>query len=109
MSWECFNQFLNSYVLHKNKIRQNINPKDFLQDAKLKFTCQSLESFSREYYNMENKILGFQFEPVCVKQTCPNYSVGSNQHEAEIQYGRLSAQEWYNCEKCEMSTSLECM
>ena len=33
---------------------------------------------------------------------------GSDQDEAEIQYDRLSTQEWHNCEKCEkISTSLE--
>ena len=36
---------------------------------------------------MENKILNFQFGPVCANQICPNYSVGSEQDEAEIQYG----------------------
>ena len=55
---------------------------------------------------MENKILDFQFEPVCAKQTRPNYSVGSDQDEAEIQYDRWSTPEWCNCEKCEkISTS----
>ena len=35
---------------------------------------------------------------------------GSDQDEAEIQYDRLSTQEWHNCEKCEkISTSLEYM
>ena len=71
-----------------NKIRKNINLENFLQNAKQKFPCQSLESFSGEYYNMENKILSFQFEPVCANQTHPNYSVGSEQHEVEIQYDR---------------------
>ena len=33
-----------------------------------------LGKFSREYYNMENKIFGFQFEPVRAKQSRPNYS-----------------------------------
>ena len=57
---------------------------------------------------MENKIFSFQFEPMCIKQTCPNYSVGSNKDEAEIQYDRLSTLKWWNCEKCKkMSTSLE--
>ena len=57
---------------------------------------------------MRNKILGFQFESMDIKQTCPNYSVGSDQEEAEIQYDRLSTLEWCNCETCEkMSTSLE--
>ena len=58
---------------------------------------------------MENKILDFQFGPVCANQTRPNYSVGSNQDEAEIQYDQWSTQEWCNCEKCEkMSSSYEC-
>ena len=63
-----------------------INPKNFLQNAKQEFPYQSLESFPGEYYNMENKILNFQFGPVCANQTCPNNSVGSEQDEAEIQY-----------------------
>ena len=63
-----------------------INPKNFLWNAKQEFPCQGLESFSGEYYNMENETLDFQFEPVCVKQTRSNYSVGSDQDEAEIQY-----------------------
>ena len=59
---------------------------------------------------MENKISGFQFEPVCVKQTRPNYSVASDEDEAEIKYDRLSTQEWCYCEKCEkIPTSLECV
>ena len=86
-----------------NKIRKNIN---FLRNAKQEFPCQSLESLSREYCNMENKILDFQFGPVCANQTRPNYSVGSEQDEAEIQYDRCSTPEWCNCEKCEeISTS----
>ena len=76
---------MNNYELHKNKIRKNINPKNFLQNTKQEFPCQSLESFSGEYYNMENKILDFQFGPVCANQTRPNYSVGSEQDEAQIQ------------------------
>ena len=50
-----------------------INPENFLRNAK------------QEYYNMENKILDFQFGPVCANQTRPNYSVGSEQDEAQIQ------------------------
>ena len=58
---------------------------------------------------MENKISGFQFEPMCAKKTRPNYSVGSDEDEAEIKYDRLSTQEWCYCEKCEkIPTSLEC-
>ena len=87
-----------------------INPKNFLRNAKQEFPCQSLESFSGEYYNMENKILDFQFGPVCANQTRPNYSVGSDQDEAEIQHDRWSTEEWCNCEKYEKrSTSYECV
>ena len=50
-SWECFNQTLNYY---ENKIRKKLNPKDFLRNGKQEFSGQSLESFSREYCNMEN-------------------------------------------------------
>ena len=64
-------------------VSKNINPENFLWKAKQEFPCQSLESFSEEYYNMENKVLDFQFGPVCTNQTCPNYSVGSEQDEAE--------------------------
>ena len=81
-----------------------------MQNAKQEFLYQSLESFPREYYNIENKIFGFQFEPMCVKQIRPDCSVGSDQDEAEIPYDKLSTLEWCNCEKCEkMSTSLECV
>ena len=61
-----------------------INPENFVQKAKQEF-LQSLESFSGEHYNMENKILDFQLGPVCANQIRPNYSVGSEQDEAEIQ------------------------
>ena len=53
----------------QSKIRKNINPENFLRNAKQEFPCQSLESFSGEYYNMENKILDFQFGLVCANQT----------------------------------------
>ena len=59
---------------------------------------------------MENKILDFQFGPVCANQICTNYSVGNEQDEAEIQYDQWSTQEWCNCEECEkMSPSYECV
>ena len=71
-----------------------------------KFPCQSLKSFSGEYCNMENKILDFQFGPVCANQIHLNCSVGSEQDEAGIQYDRWSTPEWCNWEKCEkISTS----
>ena len=85
----------------QNKIRKNINPENFLWNAKQEFPCQSLESFSEECYNMENKFLDFQFGPVCANQTHPNYSGGSEQDEAEIQYDRCSTPEWCNYEKFE--------
>ena len=79
---------MSNYVLHENNIKKNINPKNFLRNAKQEFSCQSLESLCGECYDMENKILDFQFEPVRAKQTHPNYSVGSDQDEAEIQHDR---------------------
>ena len=92
---------MNNYVLQENKIKKNVNPKNVFWNAKEEFPCQSLKSFSGEYYNMENKILHFQFEPVWAKQNHPNYSVGSDQDQAEIQYDQQSTEEWCNCEKCE--------
>ena len=53
----------------QNKIRENINPKNFLRNAKQEYQCQSLESLSGEYYNMENKILDFRFGPVLCAPT----------------------------------------
>ena len=83
-----------------------MNPENFLRNAKQEFPCQGLESFSGEYYNIKNKILDFQFGPVCANQIRPNCSVGSEQDEAEIQYDRWSTPEWCNCEKCKkISTS----
>ena len=64
-----------------------------MRKAKQEFPSQSVESFSGEYYIMENKILEFQFGPVCAKQNRSNYSVGNDRDEAEIQYDRLSTQE----------------
>ena len=51
------------------KIRKNIYPENFLRNAKQEFSCQSLENFSGEYYNMENKILDFRFGPVLCAPT----------------------------------------
>ena len=79
---------MNNFVLHENKIRKNINPEKLLRNAKQEFPWQSLEIFSGKYYNMENKILDIQFWPVCVNQARPNYSVGSDQDEPEIQHDR---------------------
>ena len=59
---------------------------------------------------MEDKILGFQFEPVSAKRTRPSYNDGSDQDEPETHHNRLSSQEWCNCQKSEnMPTGLECV
>ena len=59
---------------------------------------------------MEDKILGFQFEPVSAKRTRPSYNDGSDQDEPETHHNRLSSQELCNCQKCEkMPTGLECV
>ena len=58
---------------------------------------------------MEDKILGFQFEPVFTKRTRPSYN-GSNQDEPESHHNRLSSLKWCNCQKCKkMPTGLECV
>ena len=57
-----------------------------MRNAKQEFPCESLESFSGEYYNKENKTLDFQSGPMCANQIRSNCSVGSKQDEAEIQY-----------------------
>ena len=60
--------------------------------------------------NMEDKILGFQFEPVSTKWTRPSYNDGSDQDEPETHHNRLSSQEWCNCQKCKkIPTELECV
>ena len=53
----------------QNKIRKNINPEKILRNAKQEFQCQSLESFSGEYYKMENKIPDFRFGAVLCAPT----------------------------------------
>ena len=54
---------------------------------------------------MENKIFRFQFEPVYVKQTRPNYSVGSNQDEAEtsmtVEWRTLNGAAVKNVKRCQ--------
>ena len=56
---------------------------------------------------MEDKILGFQFEPGSAKRTRPSYNDGSDQDEPET-HNILSSQEW--CQKWEkMPTGLECV
>ena len=61
------------HTMYKNNIKKNMNLQNVLRNAKQEFSCKSLENFSGEYYSLGNKILDFQFEPVCAKQTCPNY------------------------------------
>ena len=38
-----------------------------MRNAKQEFLCENLESFSGENYDIEKKILDFQFEPVCAQ------------------------------------------
>ena len=85
-----------------------------MQKTKLAFPNRGLESFYRVSCNIENKILGFKFEPVCAKLTRSSYSEGSDKDKAENQYDRLSTKERSTCEKkCEqckrIPTSLECL
>ena len=68
---------MNSYVLLENKIRKNIN----------------------------HKTIEFQFELVCAKQTHPNYSVGSDQDKAEIQYDQWSTHKSSH-QRCSMKKSV---
>ena len=59
---------------------------------------------------MEDKIFGFQLEPVSAKRTRPSYNDGSDQDEPETHDNRLSSQELCNCQKCEkMPIGLECV
>ena len=65
----------------------------------LKFEKNSLE-------NMEDKILGFQFEPVFSKPTCPSCDQG----KPDTQHNRLSSQVWCNCQNCKkMQTRQDCL
>lgn len=43
---------------------------------------------------MEGKIMGFQFEPVCSKRTCPGHSDGRDRDKVETEHVRLSTQKW---------------
>ena len=63
---------LTNFTQSTTQEQTTTNPKNFLRNARQQFPCQNLESLSEEYYNMENKILNFQFKPVCTKQACPN-------------------------------------
>ena len=63
--------------------------------------------FGKNYLeNMEDKILGFPFEPVFAKPTRPSCEQG----EPDTQHNRLSSQVWCNCQNCKkMRTRLECL
>ena len=62
--WECFRQTLSKYIPAENKIRKNKNSEN-------KYFLAEIWKTSLE--NMEDKILGFQFEPVSAKPTRPIY------------------------------------
>ena len=108
MSWECFN-FEQLYTTQEQN-KEKYKPLKFLCGMQSKNFYTKVRKISLENTTILKIKSADSYERMCVKQTRPNYSVGSNQDEAEIQYDRLSTLEWCNCEKCEkMSTSLECV
>ena len=54
---------------------EKYKPEHFLQNARQEFSSQSLESFSGEYYNMENKILDFQCLNLCASNKLAQITV----------------------------------
>ena len=66
----------------ENEISKSKISEDFLLNTKQVFSRRNLENFSGEY-NMEDKIPGFQFEPVSAKPTHPSYNDGSDQDEPQ--------------------------
>ena len=64
----------------EKEIRKNKNPEDFCGTQSKYFQAEIWE-ISLE--NMEDKILGFQFEPVSAKPTHPSYNDGSDQDEPQ--------------------------
>ena len=99
--------FQPNFELLWEQIKEKIKSQRPFAERKARISRPSFESFSREYYNTENKFLGFHFQPVCTKQARPNYSVANR---LRIQHDRLNTQEWCNCGKCEkMRTNLECV
>ena len=75
--WECFNQTLSKYIPAENKIRRNKNSEDFLLNTKQVLSARNLENFLGEY---EDKILGFQVEPVPAKPPRPSYKFQKLRH-----------------------------
>ena len=74
---ECFNQTLSKYIPSENKIRKNKNYKDFLLNTNKYFQA---EIWKTSLENMEDKILGFQFETVSSKPTHPSYKLQKLRH-----------------------------
>ena len=59
---------------------------------------------------MEDKNLGFQFEPVSTTRLRLSYNDGSDEDEPETHHNRLSSQERRSCQKCKkMPTGIECL
>ena len=44
-SWECFNQTLNNYILHENKIKKNINPLRLYAERKARISIPKFGKF----------------------------------------------------------------
>ena len=69
--WERFRQTLSKYIPAENKIRKNKNSEN-------KYFLAEIWKTSLE--NMEDKILGFQFETVSSKPTHPSYKLQKLRH-----------------------------
>ena len=71
-------------------MRKNKTSEDFLLNT---YQSQYFPEYQSQYFhaeiwkisleNMEDKILGFQFEPVSTKSTQPSYNDGSDQDESQ--------------------------
>ena len=70
---------MNKYVHMRTKMGKIKTPMTFCWTLS-KYYYAEVWRFSLDH--MEDKILGFQFEPVFTKQKIPSYSDGSDQDEA---------------------------
>ena len=65
------------YIPAQNKIKKNKNSEDFLLNTKQVFSGRNLKTSTE---NVEDKIIGFQFEPVSAKPTHPSYKFYKLRH-----------------------------
>ena len=80
--WPNFEQLCTTQEQNKEEHK----PQRLLAESKARISMPKFRKCFRDFYNIGNKILSFQSEPVCAKKTCTNYSIGRDQDEAEIQY-----------------------